>query len=119
MFAGLARFAFRYRWPVLVTFVVLLPIAAFVGSGVFKALKPGGYDDPSTESYKARQQILREFGVGGADLVPLYTVQSGTVQDEAVRASISTALVLVAQDPAVTRVLSFYNSGAPQFVSKD
>ena len=119
MFAALARFAFRYRWAVLAVYVVLLPVAAFVGSGVFTALKPGGYDDPSTQSFKARQEILRQFGIGSADVVPLYTVRSGAAQDDAAKSAIGTALDHVAKDPSVTRVLSFYNTGAPQFISRD
>ncbi|MHB8575834.1 MAG: MMPL family transporter [Dehalococcoidia bacterium] len=119
MFAGLARFAFRYRWAVLAVYVILLPLAAVEGSGVFKALKPGGYDDPSTQSFKARQQILAEFGVGAADVVTLYTVRTGTVQDDAAKRTIGSTLDTVAEDPAVVRVLSLYNTGAAQFVSRN
>jgi|GEM_PF-76169 len=119
MFFALARFAYRFRWPVLAVYLVLLPPAAIFGSSVFSALQPGGYDDPSTESYKAQQLLQETFGLGSADLVPLYTVSSGSVKDEPAQAAITAALDQAARDPAVERVLSFYNTGAAPLVSPD
>ncbi|MGH2586621.1 MAG: hypothetical protein ACRDJE_17030, partial [Dehalococcoidia bacterium] len=117
MFATLARLAYRFRWPVLIGYVVLLPIAAILGGGVFNALRPGGYDDPSTESFRARQVIQQQFGAGSADLVPLYTLTAGNVRDESVAAAIKSGLDWAALDPSVEQVLSFYNTGAEAFVS--
>src|SRR5579884_2198685 len=119
MFAALAHLAVRFRWPLLGIWAVLAVTLAPFGASVTSHLKPSGYDDPSSESFRAGRMVLREFGVGDADLVPLYTVPSGSVQDEAPRAAISAALDRVAKDPSVERVLSFYNTGAAPLVSRD
>jgi uncharacterized membrane protein YdfJ with MMPL/SSD domain len=119
MFAALARFTVRFRWPVLVLFLILFPVAGIAGGGVFASLKPGGFDDPTAESTHARDQLFRELGAGSADLIALYTAPSGTVDDDGVRAAVTASLDRVAQDPAVQQVTGYYNTGAPQFVSKD
>ncbi|MGH2588669.1 MAG: MMPL family transporter, partial [Dehalococcoidia bacterium] len=110
MFAALARFSFRHRWPVLIAFLVLFPTAAVIGGGVFNVLKPGGFEDPTSESFAANEQLMEELNAGGADLIALYTVPSGNVEDPRVRAGVTTALDRVAQDPGVERVTSFYAS---------
>lgn len=119
MFAALARLTVRFRWPVLVFFLLLFPVAGVFGGGVFGALKPGGFDDPTAESTRAHDALLRALGAGRADIIALYTAPSSSVDDEAVRTAITKALDNAAVDPAVERVTSFYNTGASPFVSRD
>ena len=119
MFVKLAQLVYRLRIPVLMIFGVLFVAGAVLSGGVFKALKPGGYDDPSTESYRVSRLLIDRFQVGAADVVPLYTAAGGTINDERNAAAVKAVLDKVGQDPAVERVLSFYNTGAPQFISKD
>ncbi len=119
MFSGLARFSYRFRWPVLIVGLVLAPIAAFLGGGVFSVLKPGGYDDPSTESYKARQETLEHFGIGRADLVALYSVDEGSIRDQAPADSIRAAVTRGADDDAVLLAVSFFNTNAANFISEN
>jgi RND superfamily putative drug exporter len=119
MFARLARFSYRFRWPILIVGGVLAPVAAVLGGQVFSVLRPGGYDDPSTESYEARQLTLEKFGIGRADVVALFTVDSGTVADAAPAAAIQAAVERAKGDQSVLLALSFFNTGAPNFVSKD
>ncbi len=120
MFAALARFSIRFRWLVLAVFIVLIPIASIYAGGVFKALKQGGFDDPNSESVRARQQLVNNLGAGGADVIALYTVSPGqTVESPAASAAITAALDRAAQDASVERITSFYATGAPQLVSKD
>lgn len=119
MFASLARVSYRFRWIVLGVAVVLLPVAAIAGAGVVKVLDPGGYDDPSTESFKARELSLEQFDLGRADFVALYTVESGKVTDPQNAAAIRSALEKGGADASVARVLSVFSTGAPQFISED
>jgi RND superfamily putative drug exporter len=71
MFAALGRFSFRYRWPVLIAFLVIFPLAAVIGGGAFAALSPGGFDDPTAESIEAREQLADRLDDGGADVIAL------------------------------------------------
>jgi RND superfamily putative drug exporter len=118
MFAALARFSFRHRWPVLIAFTLLFPIAGVIGGDAFSALKPGGFDDPTAESYQASEILLDELDAGGADLIALYTVD-GRAGDPATTAAITAALDRAGQDPSVERITSYYSTGAPQFLSRD
>ncbi|MGE3074048.1 MAG: MMPL family transporter [Dehalococcoidia bacterium] len=115
----MARLSFRYRWAVLIAVAVAAPIALVAGRGVFTALDPGGYDDPSTESIKERELNVQEFGLGRADFVVLYTADSGKVTDPAAASAIQEALNRGGDDPSVTRMLSFFNTGAQSLVSQD
>ena len=91
MFATIARLSYRFRWPVLIAGVILFVVGAVYSGGVFNVLKPGGYDDPGTESYKARQLSIEKFGVGSADLVALYTAEDGLITDPANAAAVAAA----------------------------
>ncbi len=119
MFAALARFTIRYRWPVLIVFLILFPVAGVFGGGLFSSLAGGGFDDPTAESFKAEQRISDRLGASRADVVALYTVSSGTVDDPATSASLAAAVRRVAADPAVERVAAFATTGSPQFISRD
>ena len=127
MFEGVARFSYRFRWAVLVVTALLVPIGAIVGQGVFEVLKPGGYDDTSTESFKAREIALEAFGTGSADLVVLYTrtddqpilnPETGEPDPESA-AAITAALERGAADESFVSSISFFSTGSAQFVSED
>src|SRR5215203_4926386 len=119
MFASLGRISYRHRWPVLIAFLVLLPVAAVIGGGAFAVLSPGGFEDPTAESIRARELLADRLDTGGADLIALYTVAGGSIDDPEVRAAVTAVLAQVAHDPSVERVTSLFNTGAPQFVSAD
>lgn len=119
MFAAIARFALRHRWPVLIVFLLLFPAFGIIGGGVFSTLKPGGFDDPAAESYRAAQRLRDEVHAGRADIIALYTARSGRADDPAVTGAIAAAGRRIATDPSVLKVSGYYNTGAPQFLSFD
>lgn len=119
MLAAVARFSYRMRWLVLAGCVGLLPLAVVASASVFDELKPGGYEDPSTESFRARELIADRFGVSTPDIVALYSVDSGPVVDSAASPGIQASLEAASADPGVTSVDSFFNTGADQFLSSD
>ena len=119
MFATIARLSYRFRWPVLIAGVILFVVGAVYSGGVFNVLKPGGYDDPGTESYKARQLSIEKFGVGSADLVALYTAEDGLITDPANAAAVAAAAERAVPHESVVLALGAFNTGASQFVSQD
>src|SRR6185436_5926772 len=112
----------RWRYAVVAAYVVLVPIAAVFGAGVLRELQPGGFRDPSAESTIAAE-VSRKFVAG--DLVVLYTAKPssaggpGTVDDVAAYNTVVPALANVEADAAVERVVSYYSTSAPWFVSRD
>lgn len=119
MFPALARFTYRRRWAVIALFSVLLPFALAGAGSVFSALAPGGFDDPGSESRRATAQIERAIGGGRADLIALYTAPDGQAAGPAAAAAISAATARAAAHPAVERAVSYFSTGAPQFLSRD
>jgi RND superfamily putative drug exporter len=110
MFERLAHLVVRRRRATLALFVLGLATAAVLGSGVFSRLQASGFDDPSSESARAAQQLREEFGV--ADPVAALAVQ--TRQGLDADASEATALVRrLRSEPGVTGVVSYWTSGRP------
>ncbi len=64
MFTRLGRFTVRHRRLVLAMSVLFVVGAGALGSGVFTNLSEGGFEDPSSESYQARQFLEAELGGG-------------------------------------------------------
>jgi trehalose monomycolate/heme transporter len=119
MFAALGRFCVRRRVAILVCYAVLIPIAAWFGGPVLRMLKSGGFEDPGAESWMVRDALVRDLGVGVADIIALYTNPSGNVDDIEMLTGVLGALEKIEKDPDVVRVLSYYTTGGAPLVSKD
>jgi RND superfamily putative drug exporter len=98
---------------------VLFALAGALGWDVFPLLKTGGFDDPSSEASRAAHVLHDELGAGAADLVVLYTIESGTIDDIEPWAGIVGAETRIAKDPGVADVNSYFSSGQEIFLSKD
>ena len=119
MFAALARFCIRYKWPVVGLYALLLPAAILVGVPVFKHLKAGGFEDKGAESWSVKEDLEDKIKVGGGDLIAIYTAQSGTIDDVEGFGAVLAAITRVEKDPGVISVVSYYQTGAMQFVNAD
>ncbi len=85
MFTRLAHFILSARRSILVGSVVGLVLAAVFAGGVFDRLLDAGFEDPTSESTRARELLESEFGTGTADVVFLVTATD--VDDPAVAAA--------------------------------
>ncbi len=119
MFAALARFAYRRRVAVVVFFVALLPLAGFIGRDVRSALKAGGFEDFTAESWIVKGVIERDFKVGQADLVLIYTNENGSADDPEAMSAVVSALAKIEKDAGVIHLVDYYQTGARQLLSKD
>ena len=62
--------------------LVALPLAAIIGGGVHDRLTGGGFEDPATESARARAEIKAAFPQASlSDFVLVVTAKHGTVDD--------------------------------------
>ncbi len=57
IFRALGRFAYRFRWPVLIFWAVLLVGSAFFAPDLSSRLKGGGFENKEAEAEKV-QDIL-------------------------------------------------------------
>jgi len=88
----LAILIVRHRWWVLVLALIAMPIAAIVGGGVHSRLSSGGFEDPSTESARAKAEMKRSFPQAAlSDFVLVVTAKDGNVDDPAVTSAATPA----------------------------
>jgi RND superfamily putative drug exporter len=87
MAARLQHLVIRRARLVLVLSALLVAAAAVVGAGAVGKLQGGGFDDPASESSRARVALEQTFGQQQANLVVLVTAREGAdVDDPAVAA---------------------------------
>lgn len=72
MFAKWGSLAYRRRWVVLVTTVLLTVVGGIWGLGVFDRLSQGGYEAPSSEGARANEVAEQAFGRQDADVLVVY-----------------------------------------------
>src|SRR5690349_8264893 len=79
MFAWWGRAVVRWRWAVLAAGLVVVLVGGLWGLGVFGQLTGGGFEDPASESTKARERVTAEIGDQDVDILVLYTSPDATV----------------------------------------
>ena len=119
MFAWWGRTVVRARWGVVAAGLVLAVVGGVWGTGVFGELKGAGFDDPGSESNRARTRIAEEVGQRPTDVLVIWSSASATVDDPAFRQAVTDVLGKVRQRSGVASALSYYDTGSDAFVSTD
>jgi RND superfamily putative drug exporter len=119
MFAAFGRFAFRHRIAIVVVYALLIPIGGWFSRGVLPMLRAGGFEDPSAESWRVRSMLVDKMKIGSGDVVVIYSVESGTVDDVEVLSAVLPALEAAKKDRDVVRIASMWDTGSDAFVSTD
>lgn len=110
------------RFPFLVTTFGLAAAlaAAFYGLQVFDHLSSGGYGDPTSESWQARQLLDDNFDDQRTDVVLLFeTTDSSAAITGPAASKIRQMLDDVKQTAGVDAVSSYFSTNSPVFVSTD
>ncbi len=112
VFERVARLIVRYRWTVLIGYLVSLVILGLLGSGVFGAMKSRGFDDPGSQSAQAAALMAGSFGA--VEPVAVLAVEATQPIDSPSVTAAGTALVAdVAAMPGVDKVVSYWTAGQP------
>lgn len=119
MFATLGHFVFRHRIAIVIVYALMVPIWAIASRGVMPLLRSGGFEDPTAESWQVRDVLNQELGLGNADVIAIYEVKSGTIDDVEVLSVLLPVIEEAKKVDMVVRVGSHYDTGAPAFVSPD
>lgn len=117
MFVALGRFVVRHRVAIVLLYAVLVPLGAAFSIDVLPMLRSGGFEDPTAESWQVRDLLSEKLQLGNADLIAIYTVASGTVDDVEFLSAMLPALEQVKKDPEVVRVTSTFD-GVDAFTTK-
>lgn len=112
MFAALARLVFRHRIAIVVVYALLLPIGGWFSKDVLSQLRSGGFEDPSAESWQVRDVLTDQMHLGNADIIAIYSVDSGTIDDVEFLSAVLPVVEQVRTDKEVVRVLSTFDTGA-------
>ena len=114
----MGRWTYRYRWLVIVFWVVVLAGVGVLAPRVGTVLT-SGFGEQDTEARQAFQ-ILEEEGIlNEAVIILVLSHDSLNVQDPVYEARAQTVLSAVAGYPGVARVDSFFATGNPNLVSPD
>ncbi|MFJ7073652.1 MMPL family transporter [Streptomyces sp. NPDC098781] len=118
MFEALGRFLFRRRKPLLVLTLLFAVLSGLYGVGVFGDMKPGGFENPGSDSRKAAQLAERAFPQRAPDAVIVYRDKERTVDDPAFQKSV-TETVQALPKSSVTGYSTFWMTKMPAQVSHD
>jgi uncharacterized membrane protein YdfJ with MMPL/SSD domain len=119
MFSALGKWVEQFRWLILGLGLILLIGGGVYGSGVFGVLKSGGVGNANEESSQAAVELQKAFPNQQASLVILLQSSEHTVQEPVYQTAVQQIVTDLQARPAVTKVTDFYQTQAPQLVSKD
>src|SRR5260370_9621581 len=119
MFNRLASLINRGTTAILVAAVIFVALAALIGTRVFGALSGGGFQDPASESVSAdgRLEVASHQRADGG-LIALVRMGQD-VNAPAAREEGDRVAQIMARDPAVDQVLTYYTTHSPALVSRD
>ena len=119
-FSRYGAFIYRWRWPVLLAWLVVLGVCGGVfapkASGVLKA---GGISVPGSDSDVASRILAQEFKVSALNNVAVVFRSNTTVDDPAYQSQVEAAAQRMSKVEGVTGVVTYYASGLETLVSKD
>ena len=119
MFAALGKYTYSYRKWIVAASVLAFLLAVVFGSGTIDRLKPGGFEDETSESFVAKELLEEELGQGQSSLFVVFSSDHLAVDDPRFQSAVEEALAPLARDESVARVDTFYTTGSPAFVSED
>ncbi|WP_432070562.1 MMPL family transporter [Streptomyces sp. AA1529] len=118
MFERMAELAIRRSRLVLTVAAVVVALMGALGAGAFGKLLTGGFDDPASQSSRARDVIEREFG-GETNLVLLVRAADGRVDDPAAERTGRSLVSDLKAAQELGKVVSYWDTGSAALRSDD
>jgi uncharacterized membrane protein YdfJ with MMPL/SSD domain len=103
---GVGQFAFRRRGRIVLVAGLFTVACAVFGSSIFNAVKPFGFQDPSSESAHANDAVKRATGIGSLPDVVLLVQPAQGASSAQGRAQIESAARELSQVPGIRVVKS-------------
>jgi RND superfamily putative drug exporter len=118
MFQSLARFTYRYRWYVIIAWILLLVASIPILPHVPGELAAGGFSSPHTEAAQARATLEQNIlGYNPSTMIVMFQDTQLTATDPAFVAQANAAVADVVKLPDVIGILSFTQN--PKQISAD
>lgn len=118
MFERIAELAIRRARLVLVVAVVATALMGALGGGAFSKLLGGGFDDPASQSTKAREAIDKKFG-GETNLVLLVRAPDGRIDAPAAEQSGRALVADLKAEKTLANVVSYWDTQSAELRSED
>ncbi|MER5540748.1 MMPL family transporter [Streptomyces mirabilis] len=118
MFERIAELAIRRARLVLIVAVVATALMGALGSGAFTKLLGGGFDDPASQSTRARDLIDKKFG-GETNLVLLVRAGAGRVDTPSAEQNGKALVASLKKEKTLANVVSYWDTRSAQLLSKD
>ena len=118
MFERIAELAIRRARLVLIIAVVATALMGALGSGAFTKLLGGGFDDPASQSTRARDLIDKEFG-GETNLVLLVRAGDGRVDTPSAEQNGKALVASLKKEKTLANVVSYWDTRSAQLLSED
>ena len=119
IFAALGRFDYRFRrWLPIAGLMVVVGLSAWSAASGGKLIQ-GGWVIPGSEEQRAAALLEDRFGQPETSLLVVYTDPAGDAASPAFQETVRASLAAVVDDPAVTGVLTYADTGAAEQLSTD
>jgi putative drug exporter of the RND superfamily len=111
LFQRLGAWVARHRWPVLVSYLVLLVVVGIFGIRVFAAMESEGFNDPASDSSRAAAILADEFGT--EDPLIILAIETPSSPDQSSAEAIALLDEIAAVD-GVGEVISYWSTGGAE-----
>jgi RND superfamily putative drug exporter len=119
MFARWGSFVYRFRRPVVILSILVAVFATTLASQAAGALSSGGWLDADSESAAVGDRLDEEFGTGQSSVIVVVhaTDDGADARSAEFQAALATTVEGLADDPRVTEVIGFAETGDDRFIS--
>ncbi|MGI8858670.1 MAG: MMPL family transporter, partial [Rubrobacteraceae bacterium] len=119
IFHGLGEFVYRYRWAVVLVWVLLLAASAFLAPNLGERLKGGGFEGANSEAERVQDIMSDEFGISPATLTVVFDGGGLSAKSEEFQRRQDAVLERLRHMPETEQVTAYSDARDPRFVSED
>ncbi len=126
MFAAIGRFSYRYRWPVVIVWVLAFLVGLLLTTRLSSELKGGGFSDPNSPAQQALDLMNAKLQTGLATVSVVFASPSSGAAGEGARgaafqAAEARALGRITPEslPGLQTVQTYATTGDGTLISKD
>ncbi len=119
MFSRWGAFVYRFRRPVAILAVVLAVASSVLAAQASSALSSGGWLDADSESAEVAARLDEDFGSGKSSMIALFRSDTpgADARGEAFQGAIAATTAGLADDPVVSGVVGYAETGDDRFIS--
>ena len=126
MFAAIGRFSYRYRWPVVIVWVLAFLVGLLLTTRLSSELKGGGFSNPNSPSQQALDLMNAKLHTGLATVSVVFASPSSAATAEGARGAAFQAAEARALSrltpqslPGLQTVQTYATTGDGTLISKD